>query len=268
MDIFDVKGYKQFLLKQMPTSGKERGLRSKLAEFLGCQLSYVSLVLTTEKHQLSLEHGQKVCNFFNLNDSETDYFILLLSKARAGSKDLVLFYEKKIDSILKHRQDIKSRIKNHASLDKADQALYYSDWYYTAIHMILRCNHSINSKDLSNLLGLSIEKVHDCLAFLEKAGILSKEKGKYKIHDVRIHIGQNTPWLNAHHKNWRNRAILALDNKEEDDVHFSMITSISESAASAIRKKILLMIQENEPIIRDADDKVVYSLNLDFFKIY
>ena len=267
IDVFDAKNYKQFLIKRMPTVGGERGMRSKLAEFLSCQLSFISLVLTTEKHHFSMEHGQKLCNFFNLSELETDFFILLLSRDRAGSKELESFYDKKIQKITKERHDIKNRIKGHSSLDKTEMALYYSDWYYAAIHMILRCKKSISSKDLSELLGLSIDKVHESLLFLEKSGIITKEKGQFRVNDVRIHIGDGVSWLNAHHKNWRNRAILSLDDKKEEDLHFTMITSISESAAKEMRKKILQMIQENEAIIRDADDKVVYNLNLDFFKL-
>lgn len=268
MDIFDCKNYKHFLLKRMPTTGGERGARTKLAEYLGCQLSYVSLVLTTDKHHFSFEQGQKVTQFLNLSESEIDFFVLLLSKDRAGSKELELFYNKKIQNILKERSNIKSRIKDHSSLDNHDQAIYYSDWYYTAIHMILRCKQSISPLELSKLLNLSIVKVHECLTFLEGVGILIKEKGRYKIQDMRIHIPEGATWLNAHHKNWRNRSILSLDDKKEEDLHYTMITSISESAAKEIRKKILEMIQANEPIIKEADDRVVYSFNLDFFKLF
>ena len=267
IDVFDSKNYKNFLIKRMPTVGGERGMRSKLAEFLSCQLSFISLVLTTEKHHFSMEHGQKLCNFFNLSDPETDFFILLLSRDRAGSKELENFYDKKIQKITKERHDIKNRIKGHASLDKNDKALYYSDWYYAAIHMILRCKKSIQPMELSELLGLSVDKVHECLMFLEKCGIVTKVKGQFVVNDVRIHIGDGVSWLNTHHKNWRNRAILSLDDKKEEDLHFTMITSISESAAKEIRKRILQMIQENEATIASAEDKVVYNLNLDFFKI-
>jgi len=47
-----------------------------------------------------------------------------------------------------------------------------------------------------------------------------------------------------------------------------MVTSISESAATEMREKILKMIQDLEPVIKKAEDRVVYNLNLDFFKIY
>jgi uncharacterized protein (TIGR02147 family) len=267
VDIFEAKNYKQFLLQRMPTIGGERGARTKLAEYLGCQLSYVSLVLTTDKHHFNLEHGQRISQFLNLSDLEMDFFILMLSRDRAGSKELELFYNKKIQMILKERSDVKNRITNHSSLDNRDQAIYYSDWYYTAIHMILRCHKTIGALELSKMLGLSVDKVHEALEFLERVGILTKEKGKFVIQDVRIHVPEGATWLNAHHKNWRNRSILSLDDKKDEDLHYTMITSISESAAKEIRKKILKMIQENEPIIRDADDKVVYAFNLDFFKL-
>jgi uncharacterized protein (TIGR02147 family) len=267
VDIFESKTYKQFLLKRLPTIGGERGARTKLAEYLGCQLSYVSLVLTTDKHHFNLEQGQKIAQFLNLSEPEIDFFILLLSKDRAGSKDLEVYFSKKIQKILRERADVLSRIKDSSSLENRDQAIYYSDWYYTAIHMILRSNKSVSPFELSQTLNLSIDKVHECIAFLERVGILIKQKGQYKIQDIRIHIPEGATWLNAHHKNWRNRSILSLDNKKDDDLHYTMITSISESAAKEIRKKILDMIQANEPIIRDAEDRVVYSLNLDFFKI-
>jgi len=152
-DIFDYNDYKHFLIDKTPTKGEERGRRSKLAQVLNCQLSYISLVLTTPNHHFNLEHGQKICEHFEMSDESTDFFLLLLSKARAGSKELERYYEKKIRTILSTRVEIKNRIKNHETLDQNDQAIYYSDWYFTALHMILRREKEISINSHTGVAG-------------------------------------------------------------------------------------------------------------------
>ncbi len=268
MDVFSARNYKQFLVSTFPVKGEKRGVRTRLASFLGCQLSFISLVLTTEHQHFSLEHGHRICEFLELSEDETEFFILLLSKARAGSKDLENFYDRKIKARLKERNEIKDRIKNQTTLSEAQRALYYSDWYYTAIHMILRCRGDIPAQDLARALGISVTKVHECFKFLEEAGIVLKKGSRFEVQDIRIHLGAGGTWLNAHHKNWRNRAILSLDDVGEDDLHYSMITSISEKVAREMKGKILSMIQENEALIPEAEDRVVFGLGLDFFKIF
>lgn len=265
--VFDLNDYKDILRGLLPTQGEGRGKRSQLAQFLNCQLSYISLVLSSSKTHFSLEHGHKACEFFSMSEDERDFFILLLSKARAGSTELEGYYEQKIQAFRKERNEIKHRIKNQSTLNQEQRSLYYSDWYYCAIHMLLRCRGDISVSEVAQIFGLSIKKVHECIEFLENAGIIVRGKKGFAVQDVRIHLEANSTWINAHHKNWRNRAILALDSVKEKDLHYSLITSISEPVASKIREKILKMIEENEPLISSAKDEVVYSLNLDFFKL-
>lgn len=64
LTVFDFDDYKDYLKAAMPSTGKSRGQRSKLAETLGCQLSFLSLVLNKSDTHLSLEHGKSVCDFF------------------------------------------------------------------------------------------------------------------------------------------------------------------------------------------------------------
>ncbi len=57
----------------------------------------------------------------------------------------------------------------------------------------------------------------------------------------------------------------ALDESAQQDLHYSSIMSISESAAEQIRALILKAIEDSEPVIKEAKDEEVYALCIDLF---
>jgi len=61
------------------------------------------------------------------------------------------------------------------------------------------------------------------------------------------------------------RAIESLDAPQERDLHYSLVMSISDEAAEKIREALLKTVQEIEPVLKAAEDKTVYTLNLDLF---
>ncbi|MGE3609360.1 MAG: DUF4423 domain-containing protein [Bacteriovoracaceae bacterium] len=268
LSIFDFSDYKSFLRNLMPSSGESRGLKSKLAQALGCQLSFVSLVLTQTHTHFSPEHGKGVCEFFKLTEDETNFFMLLLSKQRAGSKTLENFYDSQIKKILQDREAIKSRIKGSGEISKEDQALYYSEWYFTALHMILRSENKIDLMKVSDALGVPYEKINKAIDFFIRTGIIKIKDNRYIVQDIRFHIDENSAWLNLHHRNWRQKAIQNLDHKRKDDLNYTVVTSISEEVAKKIKHLLLEAIQKSEPLIKEAPDQTVYNLNIDFQKIY
>lgn len=63
------------------------------------------------------------------------------------------------------------------------------------------------------------------------------------------------------------QAIVSLDQQRANDLHYSLIMSLSEEAAEKIKGAFLQTIHEIEPILKAAKDETVYALNLDLFNL-
>lgn len=203
-----------------------------------------------------------------MREEEAAYFILLLSKQRAGSKSLEALYDSQIRKIQEERNELKHRIKSSSELSPEEQTIYYSEWYYSALHMILRNEGKVDLTKISEALHVPYDKVLKAIEFFEKNEMIKIVNGKYEVQDVRLHIDEHSTWVSMHHRNWRQKSIQFLDQKKKEDFHFTMVTSISEETAARMKQLIMKVIEESEPLIKSSPDQVVYNLNIDFHKIF
>ena len=93
VSIFDYSDYKVFTtdwIDAAPNHG--RGLRAQIAEFIGCQVAYVSHVLANERH-FSLEQAEALTRFMKLRDDEAStsrFSLSLLAQERYTFESLFL----------------------------------------------------------------------------------------------------------------------------------------------------------------------------------
>jgi uncharacterized protein (TIGR02147 family) len=263
---FSFDDYREYLKFRLPTKGQERGLRSRLAEALHCQSAYVSQVLSGDSH-FSLEHGSLVSRFLGHSELEAEYFLMLLHEARAGTKELVEFYQRKRREVLEKYEVIAERIKVKTGLSAEDQMTYYSAWYYAAVHVMLTVPRLQTPGEIAKYLQLPLAQVQKVLEFLESVGMAIEENEKYRCGEARIHLGKDSPMISKHHSNWRMRAIQAVDRASRDDLFYSGPISIAEADAEVIRGKILKLLEEVEPIFQGSKEECVFCLDVDFFRL-
>lgn len=99
VNVFDFKDYREFLstfISQQPKGGW--GWRMKVARWIGTQSQFVSQVLSG-KNDFSLEHAAQLADALDFTPQEKEYFILLVSYARAGTQSLKDFFGMKIESL-------------------------------------------------------------------------------------------------------------------------------------------------------------------------
>lgn len=243
-----------------------RGRRTQWAQTLRCQTSFVSQVLTERAH-LSLEHAVKTAQFLNHNSIERDYFMLLVQKGRSGSVELSGYFDSQMRKILKDREQIKSRIQVQQTLSEADQMKYYSTWHYSAAHVLSALPGLNTLEAMSRRLMLAPKKTKQILEFLEERKFVQKDKGEYKIGSARIHLENGSPMLPRHHANWRMKAIDAIDSENEKDLHYSAVLGISKKDQEKFKEKLLKLLEEFEPMIRDSKEEVPVIMNLDLFEL-
>lgn len=264
--LFDFTDYRSYLLKALPTRGDGRGSRTRLAAKLGVQKGFISSILCGRAH-LSLEQALRTSQVLAHLPDERDYFLLLVQKSRAGSKDLETHYADKIRQIAEQRRQIQGRIRVKNSLSDSDQVLYYSTWHYTAIHMCLCVPTLQTAPAISQRLGIPQSRVSEVLEFFVKTGVARQSGASYRAGPTRLHIGENSPHVNRHHTHWRMKAIQSLDEQGSEDLHYSSVMSISKETMRKLREILLSAIQQTEPEIQAAKDEEVVCLALDLFEL-
>ena len=267
LSVFDFTYYREYLKSAIPAKGKDRGSRTRLAELLGCQGAFISQVFSGLGN-FSLEHAMIVSRFLRHSKEEREYFLLLIQHERAGSKELRDHFAAQIDAILARRRDISTRVATRKSgLTDLDKQLYYSSWHYIAVHLCLVIPGMQNKKATAEYLGLSEERVSQIIADLVRSGLVRLEGSKYIGNYDRVHLPTSSPLVSKHHSNWRMRSIQSFDSPEAKDLHYSLVMSVSQEASETMRKRILALIQEFEPILREAKDEEVMVFSADFFSL-
>ena len=267
-NIFEYRDYKIYLkdfISSRPRKG--HGIQSQMAEQLNCHSAYITQVLKKNAH-FSLEQAESLNTFLAHNSEESNFFLLLIQVGRAGTKQLKERLLDQLKNILEKRQVLKERFSGKNILEPSDQMTYYSEWYYSAIHILISIPEFRTKDSIANKLGLTLEKVSSILEFLQSIGLVVPRGNQYEFagNDF-LFLGDDSPLLPRHHSNWRIMAINALSRAENKDVHFSTVVSLSKSDIQKIKEKIISEIESSRTIIRNSAEEELYCYNLDFFKI-
>jgi len=265
--IFEYQNYKEYIIERIAESpSKGRGIKLKIAEYLSCQTAFVSQVLNGQPN-FSLEQGVKLNHFFEHTRDEAKFFILLLQLERAGSAELKAFMNQEIKEILDQRSDLKNRIDIKGSLKKVDQQVYYSNWIYSCIHMMVAIPEFQTPQAIAKHLNLPKEKVMEVIEFLEQTGLIQRVGARYENGVARVHLSKDSVQIQRHHTNWRMQAIRSIDINEPTDLHFSTIVTISKSDVSKIKEIFIKSIEEARKVIRDSKEETLQSICIDFFNV-
>lgn len=262
--IFDFACYREYVAAALDAE-YSRGRRIDLAKFLGCQSSFISQVLTARAH-FTLEHALRVSEFLSLSATERSWFMLQVQRDRSGTLALRTFYQQQLDDAQKRHQSIVGRI-GIESTSEADMAIYYSAWWYAAIHMLVGLPEIRTDQDIANRLQLELPLVCDALDFLLNRGLVSRSAGTLEIGCKRLHIGAKSRLVTRHHLNWREKAISALERKQTDDLHYSGVLAISRQEAKNLRALVLDLLQRIEPAVQNSTDEVPIAFLIDLFEL-
>lgn len=266
MTLFDFDHYQDYLKATFNRKSEGWGKRSALAQFLNCQTSFISQVLAKRVH-MSLEHAIKVSEFLGHNLEEQRFFMLLVQRDRSGSNLLEQFYTDQIEKIKEKRQLIKEQIKVNKEISASDQAIYYSSWWYSAIHILAALPSFNDVKSISRYLNLPEKIVKNVVDFLIGCSLIQEKEGNLEIGMGRIHLGSKSPLVSRHHLNWRQKANQVIEQMDKKNLHYSAIVGISKQDAIKIKSLILELLEKSEKIISESGEEAPYALLMDFFHV-
>lgn len=245
---------------------KQKGAKAKLAHAINCQASYLSLVLN-KKANLNLEQGEAAARYFMFNPDETEYLLLLIEKDRAGTTSLKKFFTQKIEVLRARRMLFIERIGKSNELHPEHQAIYYSSWIYSAIHIALTIPELKTPLALHRYLGIPLENVLKSLEFLESIGLCLKVGDEYQTTKNQVRISKESNHILKHHTNWRLRAIDSLDAEQPHELHYSGVFSATQKDVLKIKDLILENLKEYIKQIQISKEEELFVMCIDLFDL-
>lgn len=265
LTIFDFKSYKTYLLE---ICSQERGALTRLSEAAECQKSYLSLCLKG-KNNITLDHAYGISEYLQLTSSEQQYFFLLLDKEKAGTVRLQRHLEAQLKGLSREAYRLKNQQKDTHIISEqmSELAFYYSNWMAMAIHTLTSIGDYQSVEALAERLKLTVSAVQILLTELEKAGLVTQHRGKYKWGSGNLHLADNSPWIATHHANWRLRAIDNCQRRDGEASHYTAIQSMSVEDFEVLKKKIAMFIKEFNKVSDPSEPEEAYCFSIDFFRV-
>lgn len=267
LSIFSFQDYKDFLLQWIQRAPNEgRGLRKQLAEALSCQTPFITHVLSGDYH-LSLEQAEACTRWLGLRENETEFFLLLVIKARAGTKSLEKVAARQLSQRRSAETVLKKRLNIKEELSAEDRIIYYSNWYYSAIHMACLIPALQTMEALEKHFGLPLNQIVGALEFLSEHGLIEETRGRFRVLKPVLHLEKESPLMSQHHTQWRLKAMETFLRRKNTDLHYSGVISLSKDDYEWLREQLSQLLQEAVSRIKDSKDETLACLNMDWFEI-
>lgn len=262
--IYAFDDYRSFFAQRIEQDPKRWGMKSRLAEHLGCQTGFVSQVLTGSSH-FSSHHLLLCAGFFSLTEDETDYLFLLEQYQKAGSSGLAKYYLKKI----KERQVQQKKLQPKApkQIPIAEATEVFGDPIYITLLAAVSCKSYKSIQALSERFQIDTPRLLAALSKLESLGLIYRNKVGYSLSpdSSRLHFPKASPISAMHLMNWRIEAKKHFQN--ESARNYSIICGVSQQGADEIQNLIKDLTVKIDKIIENSIEEEVYCLNLDFFRV-
>jgi uncharacterized protein (TIGR02147 family) len=264
VNLFQYDSYKEYLSKEVLSSTKISQLI--LAKYCGCQPSYLSRVLGGKAH---LTHDQAIslCEKLRLDLAETEFFLILMDYEKVGTSIGRKFFKNKIDKIRNERSALSRRFNEDSLTDNEMQALYYSSWYFSAIHILACCDTVKSSDEISSRLNLPKQIVDRCLNQLEEIGLIKSNKNGWENSKKFIHLPHASHYETMNHSNWRQKAILNSQLYAEDSIHYSSVQSISRDDLKQFKNLVFKFLEDSRSLVKKSGKEDIICINCDFFLV-
>ncbi len=205
--------------------------------------------------------------FFQHTEDEAHFFHLLVQKGRAGSPELLHYYEEQIRKVRESAEDIKNIVRDSPELRRDEEALYFSSWLYSAVDVLSLLPSYGNAQKISERLNISVFEVQRILEFLQDSGLLKREEGRFVSGQQNLHLKNTSPYLPGHHRNWRIKCLENLNELKKEDLHYSVLVGISKEDFSDFRRRLLELIREFDQLVSKSKEEEPYVFCLDWFRL-
>jgi uncharacterized protein (TIGR02147 family) len=269
MRVFSFKDYKVFItdqIKNMPQKG--HGQYRKLAAHLNVSSVQISHIFKGPRH-LTDDQALDCAAYFNLDASETDYFVTLVLSDRAATVRLKNYYLQQLKKMRDVALATKNRLQKDLELPENAQARYYANWFHGAIRISCLIKGMNTPAKIAEYLHLPLKIVEETIEFLIDTNLLQKTKsGTLESTNRTIFLEKSSPFIFRHHANWRMKGIENMMNvNDSQEMFFTCPMTISQEHAVEIRTRFIDVIEEVMKKVNSSVDEHLHCLNIDWFKV-
>jgi len=263
MDIFEYTEY-QKLIEYWLEHSKKHGARAKLAKAIGCSPSWITRVLAEQVH-LTPDQAFGISIYFNLNEAETDYFLLLVELQRSGTHMLKKRIHSKLKLLRENTRNFGASVKTDSKMSEQDHARYYSTWLFSALHAACMIRN-FSSLELARIFKIPSARITEILNALQSMGLVIKLGEHWQATSKSIHLSSESPMANIAHANLRNRSIQVLQEGTSDGLHYSAIHCLSKKDVEIVRQKLKNAILSCRNVIEPSPPETLSVLCLDWYE--
>ncbi len=153
-------------------------------------------------------------------------------------------------------------------MNPADENEYYTNWIYSALHILGTLQIDLNVDLMAQRLGKPEAVIRSALEFLKKNKLVEiNSKGIIMATKKNIHLSNQNWMATIQHKNWRIAALERNQNKGLQEVRYSGIHSLSHQDLNRLREKIKDFLITVDDVVRPSKEETVCFLCLDLFEI-
>lgn len=260
--------YKEFISLKIAENSRMRGYKTKLAEAAGCNPTYLSQVLGSHIHWTP-DQAANAAVFWELDANETEYFICLLNRARAGTKPLIGVIESRMQQLQAIHDSVAGSVGGDSKepLSETDRTLYYSAWYYSAIHILTSIRRFSKEIAIAKHLSLDPNVVSRTLNDLARMGLIKNKGGSWSNTTQKIHLPMESPLCSTHFANWRQKATsVQQENFQKGNLHYNAVHSLSKSDLKLLRDLFLETISNSRSIVDASPEETMAIVCLDVFE--
>ena len=265
MDIFEFQDYRDFIKKwiEIHPAGS-RGQLLRFAQSLGINPATVTLVLKGVK-DFTLEQAMDACDYFALSGLETEFFMTLVLRSRAGKPNLKKSFENKIAVLREKALNLKDRLPAAQDFDESAKATFYSQWFYSGVRLASALPNCHSAEQLADRLELPHSLVQQVLKFLIETGLCVRNEAGVTFGPRDTHIGADDPMVLRHHTNWRQKAIEQMPVKKGNELYYTHPMALAQEDISKVRQLLVQAIDQIVEVVGPSESEEVMCLNIDWF---
>lgn len=267
MTFFEFADFRELLesrLLAMPKRG--HGQLRRLALELGVSPVYITQVLKGQKN-LAPEHALQVAEYFGFSDLERDYFLLLVQFDRAGTTKLKNYYQTQLTQLAKKSNEIKERIPASVELSTEAQAVFYSDWRYSAIRLATSIENLQTVDALAARFHLPPSQVRKIVEFLLQYQLCEPNESRVVMGPALTHLPAGSEFIKNRQVQWRLKGFERMDERRNGEIFYTGPMATSAQAREKIHSEIVGLIERVAKIVRDSDSEELACINIDWFGI-
>lgn len=264
ISIFKYLDYKSWLAEWLKEQG--HGSVSRLAAAIECQRSYISQVINSHVH-LTLDQAFKVGTFALGSALERKYFSTLVEAGRAGDPEYKASLEKELATLRSEATRLEKIVGRDKELQAESAALYYSAWYFSAIHIATSLEPALSEEAIAQGLNLDLGLVKETLQKLEHYKLVEYKNKYFRFKSGGHHLTAESPFLAHFHQMWRQRSVENFSaSQNKDGVRYTLVQTISKKDYVEFQEELRQLIQKFERLAAPSQPEVMINLNLDFAK--